>query len=142
MFIHAENNEEIDMPFPKDKFQTHLATLGVKTIKQLTHSKLVTLMGNLIADFRCGKLSIDELSSCFSHLWSDFYLKRKDDRFFEIGNVLEAGSELAYYVRHAVDAEGKPNTTFTGFLYEIFHFYDLRDSILRNVREMEKEQAH
>ncbi len=90
-------------------------------------------MGNIIEDFTKGVLSIDDLSSMFHHLYYEgFYFHQSDDnrdRFSEVGNVLEFGSELSYYLRH-------PDSSFLSSLQAVMKFYEQRDVVRANVKEM------
>ncbi len=98
------NSETIVIPFPEEKFYYQLKRVGVSNEDKLTFFKLAQLMVNSIGDFREGKMSLDELSEILNTLrWNEngFFHKQDEelqDRFFEIGNVLESGAELSYYL--------------------------------------------
>ncbi len=133
MKIITEQNKVITIPFPQKQFINQLAKVGVKDEKELSFATLVILMGNIIEDFINGVLSIDDLSSMFNHLYYEgFYSHQSDDnkdKFSEIGNVLEFGSELSYYLRH-------PDSSFLLYLQAVMNFYEQRDVVHANVKEM------
>ena len=137
VIIKGQHGEKIALPFPEEKFNHHLQKAGVSKEQELTLLKLTKLMVNVIADFMQGGMSLDELSVIFSYLLWDCELTTPSS---EIGNILENGGELSYYLRHAAD-NGEPNSTFTEFLYSLMHFYDRRAEVQANVERMEKENA-
>jgi hypothetical protein len=137
VIIKGQNGEKITLPFPKEKFIYHLKKVDVSKEQELTLSQLTKLMINVIADFKNGGVSLDELSVIFNYLLWDCKLT---DQSSEIGIILDNGAELAYYLRHAAD-NGEPNSTFTEFLYSLMHFYDRRADIQDNVERTEKERA-
>lgn len=138
-----DSKATIAIPFPEDKFTNHLKKVGVSDALSLTFPKLVELMVNVISDFKKGTMSLDELSEIFEFLAYDGYFRKQpdslQDRFFEIGNVLESGGELSFYLRSTKE-DGQPNPQFAQFYAEVMNFYNKRGTVKKNVAIL--EQSH
>ena len=135
-FIHTEG--EINTPFPDAVYAEQLNIIGLKNEKELSFSKLVSLMSNIIGDFIKGKISFDNMSDMFQRLEQGFFLnqsEKKQDKFAEIGVVLFNGGELNYYIR--ASAQNGDYDTFAEYLNSLIHFYNMRETIQKNVHEFE-----
>lgn len=114
----SENNEEIIISFPKEKFQVYLKKLKVSDKKKLTFSQIKKIFITSITDFKKGKLSLDETSAIALYLWD--YLSGKEKATTDLGDVLYKCSELNYYVRCL---NKKKSDTFVWFMSDVMDYY-------------------
>lgn len=118
----------------KKLFANQLSKVGVKSEKELTFYSLVILMSNVIEDFIEENISLYDLSSMFRLLFEEFHFHRSEknkDKFSEIINILEYGSEFHY------DSTDCKSYSYTSILF-LMRFYINRKTILANVEQMNK----
>lgn len=129
---------EIYEPFPLEIYQKYIQQINVKDESELTFSKLVTLMVNIITDLKNEKISTQDFSDIFEVLYTYFFEKqseKKKDIFSEIGIVLFNGAELNYYAES--DSKNAQNSTYKEYLNSLMHFYNMRETIKKNIDELD-----
>lgn len=126
--IYGKNIETITIPFPEEKYNSYLKRVGVASEKEVTMSMLETMLVAIIADFKKGSTSLDELSEVLGHLWDcvfHSYPTEQQYRHSEIDSVLSAGAELNYEVRH-IESPGERD--FIEDMSKVLQFYNQHSS--------------
>ena len=129
---------EIYKPFPLKLYNNYIVRLNIKNEGELTFSKLVLLMADIIADLKNEKISVQDFSDIFEVLYTYFFQKQseqKQDKFSQIGTVLFNGAELNYY--STTEDKNNKESTYQEYINSVMHFYDMREAIQKNVNEIE-----
>jgi hypothetical protein len=98
--ISGENDEEIVIPFPQNKFGAYCKAVGATAVETMSFAQIKTIFLAMIEDFKTGALSLDEFSEIANLLWCNG-LSPMDKSHTDLGDALYAAAELNYEVRHA-----------------------------------------
>jgi hypothetical protein len=118
--ISGENDEEIVIPFPQNKFGAYCKAVGATAVETMSFAQIKTIFLAMIEDFKKGALSLDEFSEIANLLWIRGLKSHMDKTHTDLGDALYGAAELNYYVRHA-DEEGA-GKMFCAFMEEIMEY--------------------
>jgi len=118
-----EYGEVISPPFTEGKFKSYLSMLGLAAFKEANFAQQQKMFLYIIADFKSGKNSLDEMSSLAGEMYS--YPEDSDTpELEELKSVLYDCSELNFYVRRIleIDSEVK-GSSFISMILPVMEYY-------------------
>lgn len=118
-----EHGEVIHVPFPEQKFKAYLKMAHLTTYKDGTLSQQRNMFLYIIADFKSGKLSLDEMSALAGEMYS--YPDEQDSvEFTELNDALYDCSELNFYVRRILEIKSNPRgSEFINMMLTVMKYY-------------------
>lgn len=115
-----EDVEEIEIPFPEDKYKKLLEICRLTDNSELGEVQLSQLFVNAVYHFLLGHIALDELSAIANFLWS-MHVKGINNR---LDVAMYGCAELNFYVRRIYDPK-RPNYhgNFIGFMTDAMEYY-------------------
>lgn len=116
-----DDNEVIEIPFPKERVKKYLRKLKTSSWKNITIEQKEKIFLWAIADFKKGNLALDELSDIAGNMWSSL----PSDRSGDLADALYKCGEFNFYVRHITK---KNPGNFVWFMSDVMDFYKKRNT--------------
>ncbi len=132
--ITDEFGEVVEIPFPTGKFSEYLDLCEVTDFSQASFKLQQKIFLLIIADFRSGKNSLDDLSSMASEMLS--YPESNDSsELSEFNDTLSDCSELNFYVRRIFELDAKNEgfgSMFISFMSSVMKYYYKYQHLIQN----------
>jgi len=109
---------DINTPFPEEKFQAYLKTIGASSEDKLTQEQAQLLLVMAISDFKTGKLGLDELADMGDIVWT-----REESKLTDLARASYACAELTFTVRR-VTASKEATMQFVDYIADAFTYYE------------------
>ena len=118
-----EYGEVINPRFPEEKFESYINMFGLTSFKEATFTQQQKMFLYIIADFKSGKNSLDEMSSLAGEMYS--YPEDNDTpELAELKSALYDCSELNFYVRRILEIDSEiKGSSFISMILSVMEYY-------------------